>query len=103
MFFVSKLYVDVYTLYNYYDYSCMMRQMKIHVRKWGNSIGVRIPQILAKKIGIIDGEEVDIDVVDNRIVVSKPMQELDDLLEQVTTENTHGAVDTGSQKGNEIW
>jgi antitoxin MazE len=35
-----------------------------NVAKWGNSLAVRIPQHLAKEIGLIDGAEVELVAVD---------------------------------------
>lgn len=77
--------------------------MKIHVRKWGNSIGIRIPKVFAKKIGINSGSEVEIDVSDNKIVVFKTQKKLDKLLDKITPHNIHGEINSGEPKGKEIW
>jgi antitoxin component of MazEF toxin-antitoxin module len=44
--------------------------MIIIVNKWGNSLGVRIPQPIANKVGFTVGMEVTIEVVDNTVVIS---------------------------------
>jgi antitoxin MazE len=77
--------------------------MKTYVRRWGNSIGIRIPQHLAKEARLFDGAELEINVVDHKIVLSKPDLDLNDLLKKVTPENIHRETDTGTTKGKEIW
>lgn len=77
--------------------------MKIHVRQWGNSIGVRIPQHLAKEAGLVDGTELEVNVVDHNIILSKPKFTLNDLLEKVTPANIHMETDTGFVNGKEEW
>lgn len=77
--------------------------MKTNVRRWGNSIGIRIPKILAKEVGMVDGTAVEMNVVNHQIIISKPKLSLDDLLGMVTPSNTHGETDTGSVKGKEKW
>lgn len=77
--------------------------MRVNVRQWGNSIGVRIPQFFAKKAGLFDGTEVDMNVVDNKIVLYKPHLTLKDLIDKVTDDNIHAETDTGFIKGKEEW
>lgn len=77
--------------------------MKTHVRKWGNSIGVRIPQQLAQEIGLTDGTELEMNVINKKIVLVKPRVTLDDLVKKITPENVHKETDTGFLKGKEIW
>lgn len=81
----------------------MQTLMKVNVRQWGNSIGVRIPQHFAKEAGIVDGTELEMNVVDHKIVLSKPELTLNDLLSQVTVENVHEETDTGFVNGKEEW
>ena len=45
--------------------------MHIHVTKWGNSLGVRIPRVLAHKVGIHEGTPVDVSIQDHQIVITK--------------------------------
>jgi len=44
--------------------------MKIKVVKIGNSRGIRIPKPLIRQTGM--GDEVEIEVVDNRLIISAP-------------------------------
>ncbi|PSB06466.1 AbrB/MazE/SpoVT family DNA-binding domain-containing protein [Pleurocapsa sp. CCALA 161] len=75
------------------------------VNKWGNSLGLRIPQPIASKIGLTAGTVVSIEVVNNTIVVSpiKKKYSLDELLEGVTPELIGGEYDWGTPVGKEVW
>lgn len=77
------------------------------VKKWGNSLAVRIPAQLAKKLNLTENTPVDCAVVDGSLVISRVDQQgtysLDQLLNRVTKENIHGETDTGSVVGQEIW
>jgi antitoxin MazE len=76
--------------------------MQINVTKWGNSLGVRIPLVLAKKIGIHEGTPVDVSIKNNQIMISKGLS-LQSMLNQVTPENTHKEVNIGQSCGKESW
>lgn len=76
------------------------------VQKWGNSLAVRIPRVLAEEIGLRPDAPVDLSLVKGRLIL-EPVQEqtftLDQLLAQVTRDNLHNEVETGPPSGNEIW
>lgn len=76
--------------------------MHIHVTKWGNSLGVRIPRILANKIGIHEGTPVDVSIQNHQLIITKEFS-LQSLLDQVTKENLHEEVQTGPSCGKEAW
>ena len=72
--------------------------------KWGNSLGLRIPQGIAEQIKLSEGSQVVLEVVDGNLVI-KPKRtkySLDALLEDITQENLHGETDTGRPIGNEV-
>ena len=80
--------------------------MRTSVQKWGNSLAVRIPKPFAEEIGVDEDTDVDMSVVEGRLVVSpvrRPQYELEDLLEGVSDENLHREVDTGPPAGDEVW
>ncbi|MCT1902971.1 AbrB/MazE/SpoVT family DNA-binding domain-containing protein [Oceanobacillus sojae] len=65
--------------------------MTTTAQKWGNSIGVRIPQKIAKKYGISNGSEIKFIETDKGLIL-EPVEgdpTLDELLSQVTEENKH--------------
>jgi antitoxin MazE len=75
------------------------------VNRWGNSLGLRIPQPVASKVGFTAGTVVSIEVVNNTIVVSpvRKKYSLDELLEGVTPELIGGEYDWGTPVGKEVW
>ena len=80
--------------------------MKTKIRKWGNSLAVRIPQPLVKEAHVAYGTPVDLTVEDNRIVIeaeAQPEYSLDELVEEIDAENVHAEVNTGSAVGNDIF
>jgi antitoxin MazE len=67
-----------------------------NVAKWGNSLAVRIPQHLAKEIGLIDGGEVEIVAIEGNLTIKPRKQKqysLDELIATITPTNRHGEYD----------
>ena len=80
--------------------------METRIRKWGNSLAVRIPQPLARQLGLEPDSPVNITAKDNTLTIQpvrRPTVSLDVLLEGVTADNRHGEVDTGPSTGREAW
>lgn len=80
--------------------------MKTRIKKWGNSLAVRIPKVLAEQISISADTPVEMVIIDNQIIVSslaKPEYTLDELLDGITEQNLHRETDTGDSVGNETW
>ncbi len=75
------------------------------INKWGNSLGVRIPQDVAKEIGLKVGTPVNVIVIDGKaVILPLPQKEtLTDLLEGVTPDIIGGEVDWGDPVGAEVW
>ena len=80
--------------------------MRLRVQKWGNSLALRIPAAFARQTGIGSGAEVDLEMDGGRLIItprtSGPFT-LAGLLDGVTEENRHDAVDTGGPQGREVW
>ena len=78
--------------------------MVTRIRKWGNSLGVRLPKSAVQESLVRDGAAVEITVRKGEIVV-RPLKadkpRLADLLRDVHPENIHSAVDWGTSKGRE--
>ncbi|MCZ0702012.1 antitoxin MazE [Natronobacillus azotifigens] len=89
---------------NLYNYNKGDEVMTTTIRKWGNSLGLRIPQNIAKKYGVDNGSEVEL--IDNgKQIIIKPLVKeptLDDLLEQCTPDRRHEEIDWGKPLGKEI-
>jgi antitoxin MazE len=77
----------------------------IIVNKWGNSLGLRIPQPIASEIGLTVGSVVNIEVVGNKIVISpiRKKYQLHELLDGVTPDLVGGEYDWGEPVGEEEW
>ena len=74
------------------------------MQRWGNSLGLRIPKLLAQEVRVGEGTKVRLEVEDGRLVVV-PMAArrwtLGRLLEGVTRRNLHAEVDIGAPRGRE--
>ena len=79
--------------------------MKTRIAKWGNSLAVRVPQPFAEEVGLEDGREVDLSLVDGKLVLSPLREEwsLDRLVAGITKDNVHAEIDTGPPLGAETW
>jgi antitoxin MazE len=79
--------------------------MHTSIDKWGNSLGLRIPAFLAKKLGIKVGTSIEVDVVDDKLIISKKEESetLASLLKGITKENLHVDYLRDAAKGNEVW
>ncbi|MDQ0166974.1 antitoxin MazE [Bacillus horti] len=75
----------------------------MHIQKWGNSLGIRIPKALAMKVGLEEGSEIDLDVEDGHLVIKPKTKKLDELLSKITPDNLHSEVHTGEPQGRETW
>ena len=78
--------------------------MQVLLKRWGNSIGLRIPKGIADSIGLKADDTVDINASKDGFVVKKARRKyvLKDLLSRVTPENRHDPVEWGGPKGNEL-
>lgn len=80
--------------------------MQTKIKKWGNSLALRIPKSFALNAKLRQNEIVDLSIDKERIIIT-PVGEkeysLDELLENVSETNIHGEFDTGARVGKEIW
>ncbi len=82
--------------------------MQSVIKKWGNSLALRIPASYAKDIGLTNGSEVDISILDKTISVKcaipvKKVHSLTNLLKGVNGTNIHREINTGDPIGQETW
>ena len=78
--------------------------MEAVIKKWGNSLGVRIPNHIARGLSLKDGSSVDINNKGEEIII-KPIKKnkLSEMLSLINEQNLHEEVDTGNPVGNEVW
>lgn len=79
--------------------------MTTKIQKWGNSSAIRIPKNLMQNSGLVQGEEVVLELQNGFLVVKPKKQReytLKELLKGMTKENRHELVDWGPDVGSEI-
>jgi antitoxin MazE len=80
--------------------------METKVKKWGNSLAVRLSRHVVQESNIREGSRVGVEVDDGKIVLEvkgTKQYSLRKLLAKVTRKNAHGEFDLGKAKGKEIW
>ena len=79
--------------------------MQTKIKKWGNSLALRIPKLLALDANLKQDSLVDISIEKNSIIIM-PIGEkeysLEKLLKGVSKNNLHGEFNTGAPVGKEI-
>ena len=80
--------------------------MQTKIKKWGNSLALRIPKLFALDANLKLNKLVDLSIDRDSIIIT-PIGEkeysLRKLLKGVTKNNLHGEFDTGAPVGKEIW
>jgi len=80
----------------------MYKRMKQIVKRWGNSLGFRIPKSIAQELKLREGSTVEIKIEDGKLVIV-PQRSLEELLERIKPENLHKETEWGKEKNNEVW
>ena len=78
--------------------------MEAVVKKWGNSLGIRIPNLIARELLLKDGSCVEINGRGKEIVI-KPIKKnkLSEMVNKINEQNLHAEIETGEPVGKEIW
>lgn len=80
--------------------------MLTKVQKWGNSLALRIPKTWALEARLENNSEVEISLVEGKLVITPVVniqEDLAHLLSGVTKENLYNECDTGEAAGKENW
>ena len=77
--------------------------MKTTVRKWGNSLGIRIPKAFAVQLGIDSGKDVEITLNGRGMLMRPTKPTLEEVLKNITPKQVHKETDWGSSVGKETW
>jgi antitoxin MazE len=79
--------------------------VRVRVRKWGNSLAIRIPKPFAAEVRIGPGAAVELSVRDGELVASPAARRytLRVLLGGVRPDNVHDETDLGRAAGREVW
>lgn len=78
--------------------------MQVRLARWGNSLGLRIPQELADRLALNEGVWVEVKAEGDRLIIKtdKPRYKLEELLAGITPEDMHEAFNWGSDVGREV-
>lgn len=81
--------------------------MEIVVKKWGNSLGIRIPASVTRGLQLGDGSVMELSQRDDRIILvpkkKNREEELVMLLGRITPENMHRGEYLGEESDKETW
>ena len=80
--------------------------MQTTIKKWGNSLALRIPKFFANNANLKINKTVDMSINKGSIIIT-PINEkeysLEKLLKGISKNNLHGEIGTGAPVGKEIW
>jgi len=82
--------------------------MRVALKKWGNSVSVRIPAAVMREFNLSVDQEVDLRAEDGKLLIEpirdeRPRYSLDELVAGIRPDNLHEAVDFGEPVGKEVW
>jgi len=79
--------------------------MRIRVKKWGNSLALRIPTAVARSAKLGEGSELELALVRGRLVMAplRTFYSLDELVRRITPRNRHDETDWDGPLGRESW
>jgi antitoxin MazE len=78
--------------------------MEAIIKKWGNSLGIRIPNFIVREFSLKDGSFVEIKDKGNEIIIRpKNENKLSEMLNQINETNIHEEIKANGPVGNEIW
>ena len=80
--------------------------METTIKKWGNSLALRIPKALAEEAGLYYELSVELLLLDGKLVIApieQPKLDLEAMLDQITEDNLHSEVNVGPAVGQEVW
>ena len=78
--------------------------MTVAIKKWGNSLALRIPKDIAQTLHIENNSTLELNIKDGALVI-KPQNEtlLESLVSGIHVDNLHTEINTGKAVGNEEW
>ncbi len=78
--------------------------MTIAVKKWGNSLALRIPKDIAKSMQVDVNSLLDLELSKDGLLL-KPQKKsrLEELVSKIDETNLHSEINTGRRVGSEEW
>jgi antitoxin MazE len=80
----------------------------VHIAKWGNSLGFRIPRDIAASLDIRAGDALELAPAEGGLLLKKAPHRgkryvLADILDSFAPASAHPEVDFGAPQGEEAW
>lgn len=84
------------------------KKLETKIKKWGNSLAVRLPVEVISALDLADGSGVRINIDENskKVTLTKelnPIKSLADLVSKINPHNMHAESDWGRPEGKEVW
>lgn len=73
------------------------------VKKWGNSLGIRIPKSVSDELLLREDSEVYLYVENDRLIIEPKRKSLQTLVDGITEDNSHSEIEFGRSEGGEAW
>ena len=80
--------------------------MEAKIQKWGNSLGIRIPNNILKSLGLKSNDIIDIVEEENKIIITKSCKKkisLKELFDKYDGPNLSKEFEWDEPRGREIW
>ena len=81
--------------------------MRTKIRKWGNSLALRLPKSFASELGLEDETNIDMNISEGKIVLSpvagRSRHSIKKLVAGIKKSNLHNEIDSGKPIGREVW
>ena len=80
--------------------------MKTKLKKWGNSIGIRIPNVMLKTLDLKNEDMVSLEQVDDRIIITKCIKNqisLKELFDKYEGDTLSKDFNWDEARGKEVW
>jgi antitoxin component of MazEF toxin-antitoxin module len=74
------------------------------VKKWGNSLAIRISKKEAELLGLFENDEIEVQQKENTLVIKSKAKKLKDLVCQIDNKRKHSLnFPEDKPKGKEVW
>lgn len=77
--------------------------MKTMVKKFKNSLGIKIPNIIVRKLSLKDVSFIDINHNGKSIIIEPVQKRLSEMVNKINEQNIHKEIETGRPIPKEIW
>jgi antitoxin MazE len=78
--------------------------MTVAIKKWGNSLALRIPKDIAQTLHIENESILELSIKDGALVIEPQKSTLlESLVSRIDADNIHTEIDMGKVVGNEEW